>query len=170
MQSHKRVWCQKNMNKSYYQCNSAYWADFLTFCLSLKNGRIVEVYLYCIIINEQFSTGIIWKRPTAVQSAVDIFRELKFMLKSFGLKSSQFVSILYSSRVSNFKLWLLHRRVIVSINHDRVVGLCSELLLRLTYYIQLAYGNSKKCLLVGIEPLTFLSWTTAVTASSNFSL
>ena len=35
------------------------------------------------------------------------------------------------------------QHVIACINHDIVVSLCSELLMRLTYYMHLAYGDNK---------------------------
>ena len=51
----------------------------------------------------------------------------------------------------------VRRHVIGCINHDIVVGLCSELLMRLSYYIHPGCGN-KNWSQVGIEPRSSRKW------------
>ena len=49
------------------------------------------------------------------------------------------------------------RHVIWCINHDIILGLCSELFMRLSYYIRLEYGK-KLSSHMGIEPRFFRLW------------
>ena len=60
--------------------------------------------------------------------------------------------LVFHVRPSNFLGSLFKvRHFMGCINHDIVVGLCSELLMRLSYYINLGYGK-KFISYVGIEP------------------
>ena len=69
-----------------------------------------------------------------------------------------FVELFFYFRPSDFcNLFKVRQHVIGCIDHDIVVGLCSELVMRLSYSIHLGYGK-KLLSLMGIEPQFFRLW------------
>ena len=77
-----------------------------------------------------------------------------FLRVTISLSSLLFVCLIvftsdYHTFCSRFKV---KRHVIGCTNHDIVVGLCSDIFMRLSYYIHLGYGK-KFSARMGIEPI-----------------
>ena len=107
---------------------------------------VMFVYIWCVVTRDHSIICLIVLRPTIIFLLYffKVRRHNVFRCINPDMLWFLFRGCLFCVQPSGFNsLFKVRRHVVMCINRDIVVGLCSELLKRLSYYIHLAYCNHK---------------------------